>query len=181
VVSVTDPYGRILGLLDRSRYFSITVAPQLYSRGWVDPVPNPLLFFGVPGNRTRDPCICSQELWPLEHRGGRIQYITLFINILEKSSLLQRIRCFKYVSFCTEGKQESSYIGLFINILCNSKIWTPESFSCDCCYIIWEILTYTSRNRTHPIGIKCKAKYLFRAATTRVWRKPSVFYPDSNL
>jgi hypothetical protein len=40
VVSVTDPYGRILGFLDRSRYFSI--APQLYSR--------PITFFlVVPG------------------------------------------------------------------------------------------------------------------------------------
>jgi hypothetical protein len=30
------------------------VAPQLYSRGWVDPVPDPLLFFpGSAGNRTR--------------------------------------------------------------------------------------------------------------------------------
>jgi hypothetical protein len=47
------------------------VAPQLYSRGWVDPVPDTLLFFVVPGNRTRDPCICSQELWPLDHRGGQ--------------------------------------------------------------------------------------------------------------
>jgi hypothetical protein len=28
-------------------------------------------FFVVPGNRTRDPCVCSQELWPLDHRGGR--------------------------------------------------------------------------------------------------------------
>jgi hypothetical protein len=47
------------------------VAPQLYSRGWVDRVPDPLLFFsGSAGNRTRDPCICSQELWPLDHRGG---------------------------------------------------------------------------------------------------------------
>jgi hypothetical protein len=46
------------------------VAPQLYSRGWVDPAPDPLLFFVVPGNRTRDPCICSQELRPLGHRGG---------------------------------------------------------------------------------------------------------------
>jgi hypothetical protein len=45
VVSVTDPYGRILGFLDRSRYFFFQVAPQLYSRGWVDPVPDPLLFF----------------------------------------------------------------------------------------------------------------------------------------
>jgi hypothetical protein len=33
VVSVTDPYGRILGFLDRSRYFFFEVAPQLYSRG----------------------------------------------------------------------------------------------------------------------------------------------------
>jgi hypothetical protein len=47
------------------------VAPQLYSQGWVDPIPDPLLFFVVPGNRTRDPCICSQELWPLDHRGGQ--------------------------------------------------------------------------------------------------------------
>jgi hypothetical protein len=33
VVSMTDPYGRILGFLDRSRYFFFQVAPQLYSRG----------------------------------------------------------------------------------------------------------------------------------------------------
>jgi hypothetical protein len=32
VVSATDPHGRVLGFLDRSRYFSIQVAPQLYSR-----------------------------------------------------------------------------------------------------------------------------------------------------
>jgi hypothetical protein len=33
VVSVTDPYGRILDFLDRSRYFLFQVAPQLCSRG----------------------------------------------------------------------------------------------------------------------------------------------------
>jgi hypothetical protein len=33
VVSVTDPYGRILGFLDRNRYFFYQVAPQFYSRG----------------------------------------------------------------------------------------------------------------------------------------------------
>jgi hypothetical protein len=54
VVSVMDPYGRILGFLDRSRYFFYQVAPQLYSRSWVDPVPDPLSFFsGSAGNRTR--------------------------------------------------------------------------------------------------------------------------------
>jgi hypothetical protein len=34
VVRVTDPYGRILGFLDRSSYFFFQVAPQLYSRGF---------------------------------------------------------------------------------------------------------------------------------------------------
>jgi CBS-domain-containing membrane protein len=33
VFSVTDTYGRIIGFLDRSSYFSFQVAPQLYSRG----------------------------------------------------------------------------------------------------------------------------------------------------
>jgi hypothetical protein len=68
---VTDPYGRILVFLDRSRYFFFQVAPQLYSWGWVDPVPDPLLLrkCGSAGNRTRDLWICSLELWPLDHRG----------------------------------------------------------------------------------------------------------------
>jgi hypothetical protein len=40
VVSATDPYGRNLDFLDRSRYFFFHVAPQLYSWGWVDPIPD---------------------------------------------------------------------------------------------------------------------------------------------
>jgi hypothetical protein len=44
----------------------------LTSRGWVDPVPDPLLLrkSGSAGDRTRDFCICSQKLWPLDHSGG---------------------------------------------------------------------------------------------------------------
>jgi hypothetical protein len=55
VVTATDPYGRNLDFLDRSRYFFFQVAPQLYSWGWVDPVPDPLLLrkCGSAGNRTR--------------------------------------------------------------------------------------------------------------------------------
>jgi hypothetical protein len=61
------------GFLDRSRYFFIQVAPQLSSRGWVDPVPDPLLLrkSGRAGNPTGDLWICSQKsqkLWPLDHR-----------------------------------------------------------------------------------------------------------------
>jgi hypothetical protein len=52
-----------LYFLDRSGYFSFQVAPQLSSRGWVDPVPDPLLLTksGSAGNRTRGLWICSRE------------------------------------------------------------------------------------------------------------------------
>jgi hypothetical protein len=54
MVSTMDPYGRILGFLDRSRYSFFQVAPQLYSQGWVDPVPDPQLRkSGSAGNRTQ--------------------------------------------------------------------------------------------------------------------------------
>jgi hypothetical protein len=43
VIGVTDPNGRILGFLVRRLYFFFQVAPQLYSRGWVDPVSDQLL------------------------------------------------------------------------------------------------------------------------------------------
>jgi hypothetical protein len=54
VVSATGPQSYILGFLARSRYFFFQAAPQLYSRGWVDPVPDPTLLrkSGSAGNRT---------------------------------------------------------------------------------------------------------------------------------
>jgi hypothetical protein len=72
VVSVTDPYCRILGFLNRRRYFFFQVAPHLYSRGWVDPSSRPTTSQKI--NRTRDLWICSQELWPLDHRDGHYYY-----------------------------------------------------------------------------------------------------------
>jgi hypothetical protein len=55
MVSATDLHGRILGFLDRSRYYFFQIAPHLYSRGWVDPVLDPLLLrkSGSAENRTR--------------------------------------------------------------------------------------------------------------------------------
>jgi hypothetical protein len=37
VVIAEDPYGRYLGFIDRNRYVFLQLAPQLYSRGLVDP------------------------------------------------------------------------------------------------------------------------------------------------
>jgi hypothetical protein len=48
-------HSRVLGFLDRSCYSFFQIAPQLYSRGWVDPVPEPLLLRKSvsAGNQTR--------------------------------------------------------------------------------------------------------------------------------
>jgi hypothetical protein len=47
--------GCIIGFLDRIRYYFLQAAPHLYSRGCVDPVPDPLLLgkSGSAGNRNR--------------------------------------------------------------------------------------------------------------------------------
>jgi hypothetical protein len=72
LVSTVVHYGRVFGFLDWSRYFFFQVAPQLYSRGWVDPDPDPLLLrkSGSAENRTKSHWIYGQEFWPLDHRGG---------------------------------------------------------------------------------------------------------------
>jgi hypothetical protein len=82
VVSATDPPPPVvsLGFLDRSRYYFFQVSPQLSSRGWVDPVLDPLLLqkSGSAGNRIQDLWICSQKLWPLDHRGGLCMCIYMY-------------------------------------------------------------------------------------------------------
>jgi hypothetical protein len=83
VVSWTDPYGRNLDFLDRSCYYFFQVVPQLYSRGWVDPVsdPLPLRKYGSAGNLTRDLWICSQELWP-QRRSANIEAVTKMLSVV---------------------------------------------------------------------------------------------------
>jgi hypothetical protein len=56
VVSTMGHNGHILGFLDQSRYFFFQVAPQLYSQGRVDLVPDPLFLrkSGSTGNQARD-------------------------------------------------------------------------------------------------------------------------------
>jgi hypothetical protein len=79
VGSVTDTYDRILRFLDRSCYFFFQVALQLYSRRWLAPVPGALLLRKSDSvwKRTRDCWTCSQELWPLDHRGGLTLHIRM--------------------------------------------------------------------------------------------------------
>jgi hypothetical protein len=88
VVSVTDPYGRIFGFLDRNRFF-FQVAPQLYSRGRVDPVPDPLLLIksGTAGNRTRTSGSAARNS---DQKTTEADYFLLY-NIYKFSSYLAGI------------------------------------------------------------------------------------------
>jgi hypothetical protein len=92
VVSVTDPYCRILGFLDCSRYCFFQVAPQLYSRGWVDPAPDPLLLrkSGSAGNRTLTSESVARTLTTRPQRRSTFFYIT-YINSVRTSQETQYI------------------------------------------------------------------------------------------
>jgi hypothetical protein len=88
------------GFLDRSRYCPFQIAPQLSSRGWVEPVSDPLLLrkSGSVGNGTRDLWICSQELWPLDHRSShglsykmQQKYVDLRCSCWYKSETLPEV------------------------------------------------------------------------------------------
>jgi hypothetical protein len=62
VCEVSANFCRILDFLNWSRYYFFQVATQLYWRGWMDPVPDPLLLrkSGSAENRT-------QDLWDSDH------------------------------------------------------------------------------------------------------------------
>jgi hypothetical protein len=62
-----------LSFLDRSRYFSFKQLLIYPHKGWVDPVPDLLIFrkSGSSGNQTRDHWVRSQKLLPVDHRGGQ--------------------------------------------------------------------------------------------------------------
>jgi hypothetical protein len=79
VVRVANPFARNLVFFRPVQLHFFLAAPKLYSRGWVDPVPDPLLLrkSRSPENQTRDFLICSQELWPLDHRSGRYRSRTM--------------------------------------------------------------------------------------------------------
>jgi hypothetical protein len=83
VVSAADPHGHWSQFSRTEPLLFIHVAVQLSSRGWVDPVPQPLLLAksGSAGNRTQDLWICSWEHWSLYHRGGHLITTQFLCNL----------------------------------------------------------------------------------------------------
>jgi hypothetical protein len=53
VVSVTDPYGRILGFIDKSRYFLASSSSLVFTRLSGPRSRTTIFFSGSVGNRTR--------------------------------------------------------------------------------------------------------------------------------
>jgi hypothetical protein len=120
MVSVTYPYGRIPGFPDRSRYFSFQVAPQLYSRSWVEPVPDPLLIrkYGSAANRTRNSRSVATNSWVLDHKGCRSHKPTFIFFKIRKigctCTLLRAIPRGSFLGLC--HSPFSKYRHTFANI-----------------------------------------------------------------
>jgi uncharacterized protein YeaO (DUF488 family) len=67
----------------------------------VDPVPDPLLFFCSARESNPGLRICSQELWPLDHRGGPTNVkLDEYLKRLAPSSTL--LACVRTCAFATE-------------------------------------------------------------------------------
>jgi hypothetical protein len=102
MVSATNPHCRWFRFSRLEPLLSFQVAPQLSSRGWVNPVPDPLPLrkSGSAGNLIRDLRIYSQEFWPLDHRGGLL-LVTEFNFFLKERDITYCTGI--YCSSCTVG------------------------------------------------------------------------------
>jgi hypothetical protein len=72
-------------------FFSFQAAPQLSHEAERTPFQSHYYSENVvaPGNWTRNLWVCSQELWPLDHRGGRSLNNFFYWNLGQPRTLLQ--------------------------------------------------------------------------------------------
>jgi hypothetical protein len=145
VVSATDPHAVNLGFLDRSPYFSIQVVPQLSSWRWVDPVPDPLLLrkYGSARNPTRDLWICSQELWPVDHRGGPYNSVNINIVKIEFHNFSINYTYWLYM-FSTAGILDNNCVSQFTPIEWNELYALNCSGQEEACLALFTLLLFSS-------------------------------------
>jgi hypothetical protein len=115
------PYSQFL---DRSRYFFFQVAPQLCSRGWLEPVPDPLhlTILVAPGIEPGTSGSLARTTRP--HSVTIYIYIYIYIyTIYYNNSLLHLHSCRQSCLYCrcsakASGFQRRAY----------SFLWVPELF-----------------------------------------------------
>jgi hypothetical protein len=115
VVSATNSDGRSFRFSRPEPLLSFHIAPRLSSQGWVDPVPNPPLLrkSGSAGNRTQDIWICSQELRPLDHRGGhKYKIIIKQAGVFFITDISLKVCTNAYCILCNHSSLESLAIHL---------------------------------------------------------------------
>jgi hypothetical protein len=112
VVSVTDPYGRILGFLDRSRYFSIKCT---HEAEWT-PFQTHYFFFCSAGNRTRASGSVAKNSDHLTTEAVEILYTLMKAYETSMTSLVTQgdeteypsYSCFRWVSSALSERPASS-------------------------------------------------------------------------
>jgi hypothetical protein len=121
-----------LSFLDHSCHFFFQVDPYLSSRGWVDPVPDPLLLrkSGSARNRTRDVCVWSQKLWPLDHT-----WYTMIWWYIEKSKSFAVCLTFLTRKLYKEMQQHISEYKICWPSFSRWHIWSH--YICTKKYFLW--------------------------------------------
>jgi hypothetical protein len=77
-LTLTDPWLQEITNVSPIQILYTSLEHELQSsRGWVDPV---LRKCGRAETRTRDLWICSQKLWPLDQRGGLLNWNSCYIS-----------------------------------------------------------------------------------------------------
>jgi hypothetical protein len=140
VVSATGPHGRWSRSSRLEPLLFVQVLPQLSSRGWLDPVPDPALLRKSirAGNRTRNLWLCSQELLSLDHRGSprpparthtNIIYIYIYIYIYMEetcrppSDTSNKGRPLMRLTAVTSSDQLRARLSALLSAVTGSNLW----------------------------------------------------------
>jgi hypothetical protein len=109
-----------------------------------------IFFLVVPGNRTRDFGICSQELWSLDHRDGR-SLCKCYLNIQSTSHL---ILFTEIIADYLENHVK------FVNTLCDWDVEFPNVEVCGTCSYHWHLkkVILLFRQPLHSIFLNCNTQ-----------------------
>jgi hypothetical protein len=141
----------------------------------VDPVPDPLLLrkSGSAGDRTRDLCIRSQKLWPLDHRGGP-RNVSLIIKskssspwAVRSTALLRPVSGhLHHLEQCVLLRCYAQYLDIFITLssalycVVTPSIWTSSAPWAVRCTALLRPVSGHLQHLEQCALLRCYAQYL---------------------